>query len=92
MSNFSRLHLAALPWRRWHLSHPLPRRGCSVLRTGSNRESLVGQLEPNDTTAGPLLDPGSRAGGPVLTLLGLAAGESQTVLWLLAEQPQGLSA
>lgn len=58
MSNFSRLHLAALPWRRWRLSRPLPRRGCSVLRTGSNRESLVGQLEPNDTTAGPLLDPG----------------------------------
>lgn len=58
MSNFSRLHLATLPWRRWRLSRLLPARGCSVLCTGSSWESLVGQLEPNDATAGPRLDPG----------------------------------
>lgn len=52
------LHLAVLPWRRWHLSRPRSWRGHSVLRCGSKRASLVGQLEPNDTTAGPPLDPG----------------------------------
>lgn len=92
MSNSSRRHLAALPWRRWRLSRPapsLPRRGCSVRCTSSSGESLVGQLEPNDATAGSLLDRGQAA---PFSPLGLAAGESQTVLWLLAEQPRELSA
>lgn len=71
MSNFGRRRAAALPWRRWRLSRPLPGRGSSVLRTGSSRESLAGPLEPNDTTAGPLL----------------AAGESRTACWPLAAPP-----
>ena len=49
----------------------------------------MGQLEPNDATAGPLLDGGQAA--PFLPL-GLAAGESQAVLWLLAAQPRERSA
>lgn len=92
MSNFSRLHLAALPWRRWRLSCPLPWRGCSVLRTSSSRESLAGQLEPNDPTAGPPLDPAQRGQAAALAPPGLAAGEGRTVSWLLTAQPREPSA